>query len=388
MGLTLVDLFCGCGGMSWGLAKSGFEVLAGVDNWGPALETFVKNHPQSLAVASDLRDLSPKELMEQIGLPCGRLDCLVGGPPCQGFSKNVPASYRFLEDERNLLFRTFLDFVAYLEPKTVVMENVAEMRNAYGGWVTEEIIDCLSRLGYAVSVDVIHMRDFGIPQRRRRCFFFASRTDVHPVFPRPSHAERETTTLFGKMRQYNSAWSAISDLPSRGNGEGTEPDQYATPPQNRYQKTMRAESDAVYDHLARKLTEKQFRRLSSLNPGQGMNDLADDLRPRSGYSGAYGRLDYDMLAPTITRWVFHPGSGRFGHPRDDRVITIREAARLQGFTDDFRFTGTYTQKAHQVGNAVPPLFMTMMGEAIRECCEVPSAEAERSCSMTGVRDSH
>lgn len=113
-----------------------------------------------------------------------------------------------------------------------------------------------------------------------------------------------------------------------------------------------------------------MQRIKSLKAGEGLKELPDHLRPKSGYSGAYGRLDFTNVAPTITRWVFHPGSGRFGHPKDDRLITIREAARIQSFTDDFRFVGTYIEKAHQIGNAVPSLFMYHLAKNIKECLKV------------------
>jgi len=133
--------------------------------------------------------------------------------------------------------------------------------------------------------------------------------------------------------------------------------EYDKPPMGWFQTEMRRNSEILYDHVARKLADTQFERLASIRAGQGAKDLPEHLKPKSHFSGAYGRLEWDDLAPTITRWVFHPGSGRFGHPSDVRVITIREAARLQSFSDDFIFRGTYIQKSHQVGNAVPPLMM-------------------------------
>ena len=140
---------------------------------------------------------------------------------------------------------------------------------------------------------------------------------------------------------------------------------------------MRKDADALYDHITRKLRETQFARISSLDAGQGIKDLPKKLRPKSGYSGAYGRLDFEMIAPTITRWVFHPGSGRYCHPREVRLLTIREAARIQSFSDDFRFTGTYIEKSHQIGNAVPPLFMQNMATNIRVCLQVlPTTEQQ------------
>jgi DNA (cytosine-5)-methyltransferase 1 len=365
--LTVVDLFSGCGGMSWGLELAGFTTVAGIDHWKPATNTFALNHPRAAAIEADLTELTPAELLARTGARQGEIDCLIGGPPCQGFSKNVPAAYRFLEDPRNLLFRYYLDFVAALQPRVVVMENVAEIYKAYDGAVRDEILATLDRLGYRAIAKVVVASDYGVPQVRRRCLFFASRTSVPPRFPDPSHGPGMNDA--NGRRPYTTAWAAISDLPRLENGEGCEPMDYDLPPQNDYQALMRCRSEELFDHITRRLNEKQFSRIASIGPGEGLRELPEHLRPASGYSGAYGRLDFEMLAPTITRWVFHPGSGRFCHPREPRLLTIREAARLQSFTDDFRFTGTYIEKAHQVGNAVPPLLMRAMAPAIRACCE-------------------
>ncbi len=373
---TVVDLFSGCGGMSWGLHQAGFHVLAGIDNWDRALKTFQLNHPTAKIIEADIAALDPTAVLSMLELEQGTLDCLIGGPPCQGFSKNVPAAYRFLKDPRNQLFRDFLRFVEAMLPKTVVMENVAEMYRAYEGSVRIEILTTLEQLGYEVEVAILYAPAYGVPQRRRRCFFFASRTGVKPVFPALTFGPANMNTLFDTIKPYRSAWSAIADLPSLENGEGYEPMNYHHQPQNEYQMEMREQSKILYDHITRELNEKQFARIASLEPGQGIKQLPEKLRPKSGYSGAYGRLDFEMIAPTITRWVFHPGSGRFCHPREVRLLTIREAARLQSFSDDFRFTGTYIEKSHQVGNAVPPLLMQNMATNINICLGVLPKEAQ------------
>jgi DNA (cytosine-5)-methyltransferase 1 len=364
---TVVDLFCGCGGLSAGLQQAGFTILAGVDNDPKVLQTFALNHPDAQPICQDLTQLSPQELMKTLEISIGELDCLVGGPPCQGFSKNVPASYRFLDDERNLLFRDFLTFVEVIKPKTILMENVAEIYNAYEGKVRTEIVNRLEELGYQVRVDVVYAPDYGVPQKRRRCFIFATCSDLScPVLPSPTHLENPV-----------SAWQAISDLPILYDGEGSEPMNYTQEPTHPYQMMMRNPQKVIYDHITRKLQPLQFERVSALRAGQGMADLPAHLRPKSGYSGAYGRLDFEALAPTITRWVFHSGSGRFCHPREPRLITIREAARLQSFQDNFRFIGTYIEKAHQVGNAVPPLLTLNYGKTIQMILadlEVPVAQ--------------
>ena len=363
--------------MSWGLHKAGFDVVAAVDAWDIALKTFKHNHPESLIFNGDIRQIPPALVMERLGLERGELDVIIGGPPCQGFSKNVVASSRFLGDERNQLFNEYLHYVEAFWPKIVVMENVAELYNAYEGVVRTEIVARLEQMGYQVGVKVLFAPDYGVPQRRRRCIFFASRTGVAPVFPAATHGEASVKTLFENTEPYVSAWNAISDLPVLQNGEGAERMPYDATAANAFQAFMRRDSPELLNHKTRELKDVQMQRVTSLKAGQGLKDLPDHLRPKGGYSGAYGRLDFTSVAPTITRWVFHPGSGRYCHPREARLITTREAARLQSFTDDFHFLGTFIEKAHQIGNAVPALLMYALAPNIKHCLrEVgPSAAA-------------
>lgn len=367
--LTVIDIFSGCGGMSWGLHKRGFKVLAALDIWNVALETFSINHPETKTYCGDIREIDPKDVLKDLGLKRGELTCLIGGPPCQGFSKNVPASYRFLTDPRNQLFNDYLDYVSALLPKIVVMENVAEIYNAFNGEVREQIINRLEELGYKTEVKVLFGPEYGIPQRRRRCFFFASRTGIKPNFPEPTNSKKSEADLFSNKPKYISAWEAISDLPSLKNGEGQFEMKYSAEPKNAFQKLMRNGSKTLYNHESRELKGKQLERIKSIKAGQGFKDLPKHLQPKSGYSGAYGRLDFKKVAPTITRWMFHIGSGRYGHPKDERLITIREGARIQCFTDDFIFEGTYIEKSGQIGNAVPSLFMYHLAPKILECLE-------------------
>jgi DNA (cytosine-5)-methyltransferase 1 len=357
--------------MSWGLEKAGFRVVGAIDLWDVALNTFTLNHPQCLVKCGDISDLSPEGILRDLGMRKGDLDCLVGGPPCQGFSKNVPATYRFLEDARNQLFREYLRFVEGVYPKVVVMENVAEIHNAYGGAVREEIETNLTALGYKVIVRVVTASDYGVPQSRRRCLVFGSRTNTAPRFPSPTHGRDCTDRFLDVLDPYVSAWDAISDLPEIENGGGQSPMGHVRAPLNGYQSWARQGCEIVYDHVAKDLKPTQLARYRALEPGQGLKNLPDDLRPKSGYSGAYGRLDFICLAPTITRWVFHPGSGRYGHPSSCRIITMREAARLQSFTDDFKFAGSYNDKAGQIGNAVPPRLMYAMAPEITRCLGLP-----------------
>lgn len=365
---TVVDLFCGCGGLSWGLAQDGFRIIAGVDQWQVALGTFKRNHPDARVIKADISTREPVSIAQALDLDPEQLDILVGGPPCQGFSKNVPASRRFLEDGRNLLVRSFLKHVEYLRPKIVLMENVAEIVNAFDGAFTDEICCLLATWGYTVDVRVLLAAEYGVPQRRRRAFFLANRVQEPVRFPNKTHefpVKTRNRSLFPLLESIT-VWDAIGDLPSLDAGKGTSPTDYSQPPHSEYQKKMRLSTRALHDHVARPLRSTQLARLRSIKPGQGAAHLPARLRPRSHYSGAYGRLDKSEVAPTITRWVFHPGSGRYGHPVDDRVITIREAARIQSFSDDFVFEGKYIEKSHQVGNAVPPLLANAFVPLIKD----------------------
>ena len=370
MGIRVLDLFSGCGGMSWGLYKAGMNIVAAVDNNSIALDTFRLNHPNSIISCEDLSVITPESWLKKTGLETNSIDCIVGGPPCQGFSKNVPRSQRFLDDGRNLLVRNFLAFVRVIRPKVVIMENVAEMINGFNSAFTDEILSALSRWDYSVNVKKLNAADYGVPQHRKRAFFFGSR-EFEVSFPKQTHFDRnESPPMFEQQeKEHISVWDAIGDLPNLRNGEGVDPAEYKTEPMADYQIRMRQSSTAVHNHVARKMSKIQLERLSSIGPGEGARELPTHLRPKSSYSGAYGRLTKDMVAKTLTRWMFHPGSGRFGHPTDIRTITIREAARLQSFSDDFIFTGSFTQASSQIGNAVPPLLMMRFASIILENLE-------------------
>jgi len=362
----VADLFCGCGGLSCGFRWAGFEPILGADISHVYLRTYQRNFPSARIVHADLSNLAPSALRLELGLQRGELDCLVGGPPCQGFSKNVPAAQRCLDDPRNRLIATFLAYVDELLPKVVLLENVAEMVRAYDGAVTRAITRTLVSLGYSVDVRVLTAADYGVPQVRRRAFFFANRLQRRVSFPEVTHSSNHgIPKLFGEMRPYVTVWEAIGDLPSMDAGHGESPVPYPSEPRSEYQRLVRNGTELLHDHVARPLRPRQLARVRALKEGEGTADLPPELQPEKGYSGAYARLHSQGVARTITKWVFHPGSGRFSHPYDDRVITIREAARLQGFPDWFVFEGSYVQKANQVGEAVPPLLARALGEIAR-----------------------
>lgn len=345
---------------------SGYTVIAGIDINKKYISSFKHNFPLASAITDNISDIEPSTFARSIGVEQGELDILSGGPPCQGFSKNVPRRYRYLEDPKNMLVLSFLEYAEYLKPRLIIMENVAEMKNGFEGQYTDEVVSRLTEAGYNVSYAVLNAAEYGVPQRRRRAFFLASREGYKLRPPETTHFARPRETLLFNEPPFVSVWDAIGDLPNLEHGEGNDEIAYKVPPFSEYQRRMRNAHGRVKNHVARRLQQTQFDRLASLEPGQGNKDLPDGLRVKSGYSGAYGRLTKEMVAPTITRWVFHPGSGRYGHPVDTRVISIREVARIQGFPDSFEFVGTYTDQAGQLGNAVPPLLVNVVVKDIEQ----------------------
>ncbi len=350
-----IDLFCGCGGISVGIQNAGIDVIAGVDIESSYICSFSKNFPDSQSLILNLSLTHPIEFMEKLNICKGELFLLAGGPPCQGFSKNTPRSKRTEESSNNLLIKTYLDYCEALMPKTILIENVAEMKNGFNKCYSDMIYQKLEKIGYNITSLVLNSADFGVPQRRKRAFFLGIKSYKKIPALYPSHFKLDPDSFLNNP--HISVWEAISDLPSIRHDQHFLNIKYKVEPQNDFQQQMRLfhQSEYVLNHQPKKLREKQFARISMLKPGQGLKDLPDDLKVRGGYSGAYGRLTENMIAPTITRWVFHPGSGRWGHPKDARLITIREAARLQSFPDHFEFVGSYVQQAGQLGNSVPPL---------------------------------
>lgn len=372
---TLLDLFAGAGGLTKGFHLAGFKSLCAIDADKKALTTYGHNFPTAAIIHQDIRKVNAADLRVWLGLQREELTALIGGPPCQGFSRNIPAGYRYLHDPRNQLYQTFLEFVKEFRPLYVVMENVPEILKAYNGAVKNEITEQLELIGYKVTSASLNAAYYGIPQTRARAFFLAS-LDRMLTFPESTHfgdirsnfratkLNHQLTLLESSQFPVITVRDAIGDLPPLGAGQEYTNESYPYPPQTEYQILMRHGSKKLVNHVARALSSIQMARAHALKEGQDARDLPPELAPKKHYSGAYGRLTWDRPARTITKWVFHPGSGRFFHPTQDRTITIREAARLHSYPDSFHFLGTYTDMAAQIGESVPPLLAKAIADLI------------------------
>lgn len=330
----VVDFFSGCGGTSAGLRAAGMEVVAALDVDEEAAATFRANFPDARFFASDIRKLEINALDDVIDTKRSLVFCACA--PCQPYS--ALRRTRSASLERSLLL-TILPYVERHLPDAIVVENVPGMQRVPGASTWNRFRKALGVLGYSYSWNVLDSRDFGVPQRRRRLVLLASRHGAISL-PDPSHGVGEVP--FATVR----AW--IGHLPPLGAGE-THPD------------------DPM--HVAGAIGELNLRRLRATPEGGGRADWPDDLwlnchKSFAGHEDVYGRLRYDGCAPVLTTKCTDITTGRYGHPTQDRAISVREAACLQTFPEAFQFVGSRKSATRQIGNAVPVLLARALGMQI------------------------
>lgn len=331
--LYAIDLFSGCGGLSHGLKGAGFTVAAAVEIDRKAQETYRLNHPNVRLYSADIRELDPVQMLQEAGLKVGELDLLAGCPPCQGFSrlrtKNQTTS---VSDERNDLVKDFLRFIEVMQPKTVMLENVPALAkdSRFVG-----VQNRLHVLGYKTVVNVLDAADYSVPQRRKRLIMLASRVHV------PMVAEKAKKRL--TVRQ------ALKGMPEPGSSK----DKLHSLGENRSQKVRELIALIPKDGGSRKDLPPSFQ--------------LDCHKRSDGFSDVYGRLAWDDVAPTITSGCHNPSKGRFLHPWQNRTISLREAAVLQGFPRAYKFDVTHGKEsiALMIGNALPPPFITAHANSLR-----------------------
>lgn len=337
---TVLDLFCGCGGMSLGFEEAGYHVLLGIDIWKDALETYKYNHKQSKTLCADMASLNLSEV-EKL-LDGQQIDVIIGGPPCQGFSI---AGKRIVDDERNILYKGFVRMVGYFKPQAFVMENVPNILSMGDGIIKASIIEDFQSLGYNVQTKVLIASDYGVPQNRKRAVFVGTLNSKFD-FEIPSVEHKVTTS------------EALSDLPEGSLEEGVA---YPTEAQSEYQKLERRNSSGVHNHEITIHNEQTKRIISMVPDGGNYKDLPKDLQDTRKVHIAWTRLNSQR--PSIT---IDTGHRHHFHYKWNRVPTVRESARIQSFPDDFIFMCSKTSQYKQVGNAVPPLMAQAIAEQLKK----------------------
>ena len=340
MKLTAIDLFSGCGGMGLGLEKAGFEILYANDINDDAVKTYRANLNTKFVECADITHINPYDIQHKIKRK--RIDIIVAGTPCQGFSTS---GKRNSNDPRNKLFKQLIRFVNAFKPKIFVMENVSGLLSMGKGNVFKEIFKSFSEIGYHVNHEMLTASDFGIPQNRKRIFIICTKDKI------------PKSNLFPKTRKIQrvSVKDAISDLEFLGVNARSET--YQTKPKTTYQKKMRANSIKLHNHQSPNHSEKIQKRFSKIPSGVDGRNILDKLitNKRDFY-----RLHPDNPSRTITTLPED-----YIHYKLNRIPTVRELARIQSFPDNFIFLGPRTTGGKQrirscpqytqVGNAVPPI---------------------------------
>lgn len=382
-----VDLFAGAGGLSQGLTDAGIEVIFGVDHYDYAVDTHSARFP-GMSVGWDL---STKENVERVAnlMEGAGIEVLAGGPPCQPFSKAGRSGIRHLVergerdpiDQRRNLWRAYLEVVQLARPKAVIMENVPDMALDNEMFILRSMIEELEQIGYSVEARVIETWRYGVPQFRQRLILVALRGGIHFEWPEESESKVTVWNAIGDMPEIEGGWR-----PPGGADGWAEYDHPITDFQEYVRRNVAPEDqNKLFDHITRPVREDDREAFELMSSETKYSDLPKHLqRYRSDiFTDKYKRLDEDDLSRTITAHIAKDGYG-FIHPRQSRTLSVREAARLQTFPDDFRFSGPPSAAFKQIGNAVPVLLGKAIGDAVVRSLRRGAVKKLETVKMTEV----
>lgn len=354
MKFKAIDLFCGAGGLSTGLKKSGFRLCLGVDIDEKALKTYKCNLKRTKVLKEDIKKVTGEKITELTGINRRDNFLLAGCPPCQGFSS---LGKRDANDEKNELVYEYIRIINELEPSFILMENVPGMSNGVGKEIFKNVVKELEE-NYHVEYATLNAADFGVPQIRKRLVLHGIRNDVYDnlgldkekqkILPKSTHSKEKKKGY----RKWVTVRKAIFDLPIIGAGESYD-------------------DGIIKNHKARSLSETNIERLQEIRLHGGNREMISEelqlechKKENVSYTDTYGIIDPDKPAPTITSGCTIISKGRYCHPTQNRGLSIREAARLQSFDDKFEFQGNMGEMSLQIGNAVPPKLAQASGKVI------------------------
>ena len=339
----IIDLFCGCGGLSKGFEMAGFETKIAIDMWSDAIKTYNHNRSEKVAVCEDIHNWS-NEFLDGLKKD-GDIVGVIGGPPCQGYST---VGTRDVNDPRNHLYKEYCRVVERIKPDFFVIENVKGLITLSGGAFKDDIKNRFEKLGYVVKFEILNAADFGVPQNRQRVFFVGM-LESNFEFPKP--LDYKVTTE-----------EAIGDLPTLIGAEKVS--RYSQNPITDYQKLMRGDATVLFNHEGTNHTQKTVDIISMIKDGGKIKDLPEEYWNIRKYNKAFERMNSKSQSNTVDT-----GHRNYFHYSQNRIPSVRENARLQSFSDDFEILGSKTSQYKQVGNAVPPLLAFAVARAIKEAIE-------------------
>jgi len=352
---TVVDLFAGVGGLSYGFFHNdAFDIVLANEYDDEIVKAYELNHPTVKVFASDIRLLTEEIIKDRASIP---IDIVVGGPPCQSYSTLGKRQ----NDDRAQMFTEYCRVLKILQPKIFIFENVTGLLSMLGGKLFETIKSEFRDIGYNLQHEVLNAVDYGIPQIRKRVILVGTKKENTFRFPTPTHAECGGED---KMQPYITLEDAIGDMPILKSGQTSS--KYLCEPQNEFQKFVRKGSVGLTENNCIKNGEHLVRLMEALPDGGSKDNLPPELRPKSGYGNTYAKLWWKRPVSTITRNFACVSSSRCIHPRDSRALTTREGARLQSFPDTYKFYGSVSKKNLQIGNAVPPLLSIALARQVEE----------------------
>lgn len=359
--LVAIDLFCGCGGFSYGFQCAGFNILLGIDVWKDATITYKHNFPKAKIINENIEKISSKKILNTIGKYKDDIDVIIGGPPCQGFSLS---GKRIINDPRNRLYKSFVTIVAKIKPKIFVMENVPGLIKLFRGKVKDKIIEDFTSIGYSVAVKQLSADAYGVPQQRKRVFFIGINKEKIKNTKKFNFPESISEQGLHK-KPIITCKDAISDLDfvpvDKSLGEDIP---YKISPQNAYQRKMRRGSKSIKNHSITIHKERTRKIIAMVPDGGNYKDLPQKLWHTRKVHIAWTRMNSNKPCFTIDT-----GHNHHFHYKENRVPTVRESARIQSFPDTFEFIGIKTSQLKQVGNAVPPLLAEALASAIIKVIE-------------------
>lgn len=378
-----IDIFSGCGGLSCGLTSAGFEVKAAVEIEEAAVDTYLGYAPLAHvnvlrgAEKGDVCKLSGEAILKAAGLKKEDIYLFAGCPPCQNFSRQNPNNAKKSSEERRKLLFEFLRIIEEVEPPFILMENVPGIKTPNNKVILDDFLTRL-RKKYVVIEGILNAADYGVPQIRKRFVLHAVRIDIHRELlqegfefslPKPTHSCNGTKGLL----PWKTVREAIGDLPPIEAGQSYED------PQKR-----------IHNHKCANLAPINIQRIQAIRANGGSRiGLPEDLvlechkkvdkdgKVFDGHKDVYGIMDADKPSPTMTCGCLCYSKGRYGHYKQDRAISVREAARLQTFPDDFIFDESLTAAALQIGNAVPIDLVKASGKILKEAMYVIKANRSK-----------